>query len=214
MKPGFRKRSIPRGSIRLITVLRHGKRRYCAATVPVAKRTIAVHGRVGGVVTEPLPPQTRACAIDALGSSPDRFAQEVSSLIRRLRKTAPSPVRLSTAVSCTCLWNSAFPPAFPISGSVQVTPRFPPAGPEGHGSPPSQVLSRRYDFLPSHVLRLIVFASRFHGCLSEFVSASGGPAAVQARRRAGVWIYAGNPLPASLPVGVSRTSQVPRRSIP
>ena len=33
-------------------------------------------GRVGGVVTEPLPPQSRACAIDALGSSPDRFAQE------------------------------------------------------------------------------------------------------------------------------------------
>ena len=33
-------------------------------------------GRVGGVVAEPLPPQTRACAIDALGSSPDRFARE------------------------------------------------------------------------------------------------------------------------------------------
>ena len=37
----------------------------------------ALSGRVGGVVAEPLPPQTRACAIDALGSSPDRFAQEV-----------------------------------------------------------------------------------------------------------------------------------------
>ena len=35
----------------------------------------ALLGRVGGVVAEPLPPQTRACAIDALGSSPDRFAQ-------------------------------------------------------------------------------------------------------------------------------------------
>ena len=35
------------------------------------------NGRVGGVVAEPLPPQTRACAIDALGSSPDRFAQEL-----------------------------------------------------------------------------------------------------------------------------------------
>ena len=32
-------------------------------------------GRVGGVVAEPLPPQTRACGITALGSSPDRFAQ-------------------------------------------------------------------------------------------------------------------------------------------
>ena len=39
-------------------------------------------GRVGGVVTEPLPPQSRACAIDALGSSPDRFAQEALMLPR------------------------------------------------------------------------------------------------------------------------------------
>ncbi len=36
-----------------------------------------LYGRVGGVVTEPRPPQTRACATDALGSSPDRFAQGV-----------------------------------------------------------------------------------------------------------------------------------------
>ena len=42
----------------------------------VAERLPRVKGRVGGVVTEPLPPQSRACAIDALGSSPDRFAQE------------------------------------------------------------------------------------------------------------------------------------------
>ena len=34
-----------------------------------------VSGRVGGVVTEPRPSQTRACAIDALGSSLGRFAQ-------------------------------------------------------------------------------------------------------------------------------------------
>ncbi len=91
-----------------------------------------------------------------------------------------SPVRLSTAVSCTCWWNSAFPPAFPISGSVQVTPRFPPAGPDGLGSPPSAVLSGRYDFLPSLVLRLIVFASRLRGRLPGFVSALG-----RSRRRAG-----------------------------
>ena len=143
-------------------------------------------GWVGGVVTEPLPPQTRACAIDALGSSPDRFAQGVSSLIRRSRNAAPSPVRLSAAVSCTCWWNSGFPPTFPISGSVQVTPRFPPAGPDGHGSPPSAVLSGRYDFLPSHVLRLIGFASRLRGCLSGSVSALSAPAAMQARRRTGV----------------------------
>ena len=34
-------------------------------------------GRGGGVVAEPLPPQTRACGITALGSSPHRFAQGV-----------------------------------------------------------------------------------------------------------------------------------------
>ena len=88
---------------------------------------------------------------------------------------AAPPVRLSTAVSCTCWWNSAFPPAFPISGSVQVTLRFPPAGPDGRGSPPSAVLSERYDFLPSHVLRLIDFASRLRRRLPGFVFAGALP---------------------------------------
>ncbi len=103
--------------------------------------------------------------------------------------TAPSPVRLSTVVSCTCSWNSVFPPTFPISGSVQMTPRFPPAGPDGHGSPPSAVLSGRYDFLPLHVLRLIVFAGQFRGRLPGSCPPWGAPAAVQARQRAGVWIF-------------------------
>ena len=105
------------------------------------------------------------------------------------------PVRLSTAVSSTCWWNSGFPPAFPISGSVQVTPRFPPAGPDGHGSPPSAVLSERYHFLPSHSLRLIVFASRLHGCLP-----CSCPPLGRSRRRTGpatdrgLDSHAGNPL--------------------
>ena len=33
-------------------------------------------GRVGGGIAAPRPPQSRACAIDALGSSPDRFAHD------------------------------------------------------------------------------------------------------------------------------------------
>ena len=65
-----------------------------------------------------------------------------------------------------------------------MTPRFPPAGPDGHGSPPSTVLSRRYDSLPPHGLRLIGFASRLHERLPGFVFAIGAPAAVQARRQA------------------------------
>ena len=70
-----------------------------------------------------------------------------------------------------------------------MTPRFPPAGPDGHGSPPSAVLSGRYDFLPSHVLRLIVFADRLRGRLPGSCPPWGAPAAVQTRRRAGVWIF-------------------------
>ncbi len=83
-----------------------------------------------------------------------------------------------------------------------MTPRFPPAGPGGHGSPPSAVLSGRYDFLPSHVLRLIVFASRFRGRLPGSCPPWGAPAAVQVRRRTGVWIvHAGRPLSSILAHG-------------
>ena len=167
-------------------------------TLPRAHRR---RGRVGGVVTEPLPPQTRACAIDALGSSPDRFAQGVSSLVRKSRNAAPSPVRLSTAVSCTCWWNSGLPPAFPISGSVQVTPRFPPAGPDGHGSPPSAVLSGRYDFLPSHGLRLIGFASRLRGCLSGSCPPWALPPSCRPGDGPGSGFHAGNPLSSVLARG-------------
>ena len=123
-------------------------------------------------------------------------------MVRKSRNAAPPPVRLSTAVSCTCWWNSGFPPAFPISGSVQVTPRFPPAGPDGHGSPPSAVLSGRYDFLPPHDLRLIGFASRLRRRLPGFVSAMGAPAVMQARRRAGVYVvHAGLPYSSGLARG-------------
>ena len=43
-----------------------------------------------------------------------------------------------------------------VSGSVHATPRFPPAGPDGHGSPPSAVLSGRYDFLLRSSFSLLV----------------------------------------------------------
>ena len=69
---------------------------------------------------------------------------------------APSPVRLSTAVSCTCSWSSVSPPSCPVSGSEHVTPRFPQAGPDGHGSPPSAVLSGRYDLLLRMAFGLLV----------------------------------------------------------
>ncbi len=71
-----------------------------------------------------------------------------------------------------------------------MTPRFPPAGPDGHGSPPSAVLSGRYDFLPPHVLRLIVFASRLRGLLPAEVRVRPRalPPPRRRRRRTGVWI--------------------------
>ncbi len=59
-----------------------GRNRGMAAGILTKARNkrslvLDLKGRVGGVVTEPRPPQTRACATDALGSSPDRFAQGV-----------------------------------------------------------------------------------------------------------------------------------------
>ena len=134
---------------------------------------------------------------------------------RRHGQNAPPPARLSTAVSCTCWRNSGFPPAFPISGSVQVTPRFPPAGPDGHGSPPSAVLSGRYDFLPSHVLRLIGFASRLRGCLPSSCPPRALPPPCRPGNGPGSGLFSlAVPFPASLPTGKSRISQVPWRSIP
>ena len=70
------------------------------------------------------------------------------------------------------------------------------------GSPPSTVLSGRYDFLLPHGLRLIGFASRLRRRLPGFVSAMSAPAAVQARRRAGVFVgHAGSPLSSVLARG-------------
>ena len=121
---------------------------------------------------------------------------------RRSRSAAPSPFRLSTAVSYTRWWNSRFPPALPISGSVQVTPRFPPAGPDGHGSPPSTVLSGRYDFLPLHVLRLIGFASRFRRCLPGSCRPRGAlPPSCRPGDGPGSGFHAGNPLSSILARG-------------
>ena len=55
---------------------------------------------LGGGVTAPLPPQTRACASNALGSSHDRFALPLRS-------------RLSMVVPCTGFSELKFPSRFP-----------------------------------------------------------------------------------------------------
>ena len=142
------------------------------------------------------------------------------SLIRRSRNArkwvsdAPSPVRLSTAVSCTCLWSPVSPPSCPISGSEHVTPRFPRAGPDGHGSPPSTVLSGRYDFLIRSSFGLLVRQPAPCGCLLIRVRHR-APVAMQARRRAGIWIvHAGRPTPATSPTGKNRISQVSWHPLP
>src|SRR5262249_16605724 len=52
------------------------------------------------------------------------------------------------------------------------TPRFPPLAPGGTRSPASQVLSRRYDFLPPFPPRFVAFAWRYLGCTRSFRSAA------------------------------------------
>ena len=102
----------------------------------------------------------------------------------------------------------------PSPGSVHATPRFPPVGPEGHGSPPSQVLSRRSDSR-SRIPWAYCFAVRYRASLLGFVPALNAPGIVQARCRTGVWIdLAGLPIPACSSHGRNRASQVPWRPFP
>ena len=83
-----------------------------------------------------------------------------------------------------------------------MTPRFPPAGPDGHGSPPSAVLSGRYDFLPLHGLRLIVFASRLRGRLPSSCPPCGAlPPPCRPGDGPGSGFHAGNPLSSVLARG-------------
>ena len=96
-----------------------------------------------------------------------------------------------------------------------MTLRFPRVGPDGHGSPPSAVLSERYDFLLPHVLRLIDFASRLRRRLPGFVFAGALPPPCRPDDGPGSGLFTlAVPTPASLPTGKSRISQVPWRSIP
>ena len=80
------------------------------------------------------------------------------------------------------------PPTFPISGSIQVTPRFPVAGPGGPGSP----LHRYYQGATTSRTACpsaYGFACRVRACLPRFVSAEALPAQGQASRRAGSSVF-------------------------
>ena len=82
-----------------------------------------------------------------------------------------------------------------------MTPRFPPAGPDGLGSPPSQVLSRRYDFLLRLAFGLLIRppAPRVP---AGFVSVQNAPVGAQARRQAGgLIVRAGHPRSSGLAHG-------------
>ena len=158
-------------------------------------------GRVGGVVTEPLPPQSRACAIDALGSSPDRFAQACSA-IHCCFVYVFMELRVSSSVSHQ--WFCAGDAPLPSSGSRW--PRFPAfSGTIKALRLPALACPSAYCF--RHPAPRVPAGVR--------VRLWGAPVAVQARRRTGVWIFTlAIPFPASLPTGKSRISQVPWRSIP
>ena len=114
---------------------RETMRRICRHENPAVTNT-AAHGRkvrcgdrVGGIVAEPSPHRAGRARIRASGSSHGRFAMPVwlSGLVAltRLRGSVSSRVSL---------------PRF-----CHAVRRFPPAGPKGHGPPPSAVLSAHYD---------------------------------------------------------------------
>jgi hypothetical protein len=109
---------------------------------------------------------------------------------------ASSPVRLSIAVSWTGLWDSGFPPVFPVDGSLLAAPPFPLAGPGRPGSPPSSVVRRRYDF-PRRRSRSLMTSVSGSMRFSVFVLAE----ALPARRRTasgpgGLWSAGLSPYPA------------------
>ena len=126
-----------------------------------------VKGRVGEVVTEPRPPQSRTCGhyrIRFLASEFRSWMMIHDPQVRKCPKSdASSPARLSTFVSLS-RYEAQSLLVFPSSGSAHATPPFPRSGPGGPGSPLSSVLCGRYDPLTC-VPSAYLFANRYRGAL-------------------------------------------------
>ena len=170
-------------------------------------------GRVGGVVAEPLPPQTRACATDALGSSPDSFAHDGVHERTIFVDHAPCDAvrdpqveerpRSGCSLACSAIHCCFVYVFLELSVSSIVSHQW-----FCTGDAPLPSGGSRWPRFPAfkgtiRTLRLPAPACPSAHCFRQpapqapagFVSAIGAPAAVQARRRAGVWIVlAGTPL--------------------
>jgi len=130
----------------------------------------------------------------------------------------PRFVLASSAIRCRFVDRFAgcsVPSVFQANGSLLVTPPSPPPGPAEHGSPPSQVVLRRYDFPPAHPVPLFLFGRRSHALLHAFVLAEALPGTRGGRSQAwNMFIGRRSYSPASAPMDASGISQVPWRSVP
>ncbi len=99
--------------------------------------------------------------------------------------------------------------ACPSFGSVHVTRRFPPAGPDGPGSPPSMVLSARYDSR-SRIPWARKFAVRCRTCPAMVRSRLRAPCTVQLPVQGrGLIDAAGDPRSSLVAYGPGRAPQFP-----
>ncbi len=100
-------------------------------------------GRVGGVVAEPLPPQSRTCGHYRIRFLACRVRSGPLAALSHTRRGRQPPLArawLSAAVTLTRVPEYRVSPGCPVSGSDHAAPPFPRPGPDGHGSPSSAVL--------------------------------------------------------------------------
>jgi hypothetical protein len=111
-------------------------------------------------------------------------------------------------------WGTGSPPGFQANGPLLMTPPSPPPGPAEHGSPPSQVILRRYDFPPAHPVPL--FCSVAGPTRSSLCSCSPRRSgdAWRALPRPGTLVQPAFLFSGFAPVDASGISQVPWRSVP
>jgi len=142
--------------------------------------------RVGPGRCDPGPPQTRTCGITASGSSRRGFASAT------IRGTC---VKIATGISV--------PAIFPSRGSTSRRLPFLRRVPR-IGSPPSQVILRRYDSLTPVPPHFVAFAWRYRDLPHRFAPARGWDSYAH---RPG--LFSRSPRTATFSHGDVRASQVP-----
>ncbi len=149
---------------------------------------LAILGRVGGVVAEPLPPQSRTCGHYRIRFLACRVRSgTLASLIHRRRGRQPPSARawLSAAVALTRIRSTESPPGVPSAAPITRRPPF-------LGRVPMATVPRLRQYYEGATtpdtasLELIVFAVRHHVRPLGLCCRSRAPDAPQARHRAGV----------------------------